>query len=182
MNIESKEIENIIVLIPNSEYIDASNIEAFRKAYDPLIEKSNDVILDLQATPIIVSGSEEPEADLLIFIIDDLAQKNQSADIDISMSLRPEESWIPVYIGGDQPHGDMELELPYSWDNEVFGENQPPSTSSDDALAYEWIGLSLDVDASIKEPGVYSWLRIGIRPSATAPVALDAVVVVDAVE
>ena len=72
--------------------------------------------------------------------------------------------------------------LTYSSDNEVFGEIQPPSTSSNDALVQGWIGFGLDVDASVTEPGLYGWLRIGIEHDAAEPVALDAVIVVNEAE
>jgi hypothetical protein len=144
-----------------------------------LIKPGREVILDLRSAPILVIGSEEPAADLLIYIIEG---NDGTAHIEISIAETPEGTWIPVFFRGDQPHGDMELELPYSSDNEVFGENQPPSTSSDDAFVQGWIGFGLDVDASVTEPGLYGWLRIGIEPDAAEPVALDAVIVVNEAE
>jgi hypothetical protein len=143
-----------------------------------MLQPGREIILDLGSTPILVTGSVEPAADLLIYIIQDLDQEDEIASLDVSVARNPDDPWIPVFVGGDQTHGDMELELPYSMDNQVFGQTQPPSTSSDDALNQEWISLALDVDTSVMEPGLYGWLRIGIKSEASEPVALDAVVVV----
>lgn len=141
-----------------------------------LIQPGREVTLDLGSAPILVTGSEEPAVDLIIYVIQ---ADDENAYFEISIAQALDDTWIPVFFREDHPQGDMELELPYISDNEVFGENQTPSTSSDDAFVQDWIGFGLDVDASITEPGLYGWLRIGIKPEAGEPVALDAVIVVN---
>jgi hypothetical protein len=147
-----------------------------------MLQPGREIILDLQNTPILVTGAVEPEADLLIYVIQDEDSMEMVAYLDVSLAQGQADPWIPVFIGGDQLHGDMELELPYSSDTEVIGDTQLPSTSSDDAFVQDWVGFALDVDTSVEEPGLYSWLRIGIKPEADGPVALDAVIVVTEAE
>lgn len=147
-----------------------------------LIEPGREIILDLRSAPILVTGSDELEADLLIYIIQDSDHGDNRDSLEVSLALRLEDVWIPVFSGGDQTHGDMEQELPYSDDSEVLGENENPITSSDDVFAQEWTGYAVDVDAWISEPGLYGWMRIGINPEASEAVTLDAVVVVDAIK
>jgi hypothetical protein len=147
-----------------------------------LLSPGKEIVLDLRDTPILVSGTDEPQAEVFIYILQDPDQKDGDDLLEISIAMQQTDAWIPVFTRGDQPHGDIMLKLPYSTNNEIRGENQTPFISSEDAFLQDGFGFGLDVDASVAEPGLYNWLRIGIINEADHAVALDAIVVVDDVE
>ncbi len=140
-----------------------------------MIQPGKQVVLDLREAPILVTGSIEPETDVVIYTLRPETEAGGHASYTLSLALRPEDAWVTVFNGEDQVHGDSGTELPYSIGSEA-GEVEAGQAAFASA---DLTATAVDVDASIRAPGLYGWLRIAINPEAEAPLALDAVVVTD---
>jgi hypothetical protein len=134
------------------------------------------VILDLRESPILVDGSTNPGADVLIVFIGSEQQRVFLNDLSIAFALKPEGEWFPLMQGGDQMHNDSEVEIPYS--NEIAAA-QGNEASSEDALVQQSWGIALDLDASITQAGLYGWMQIGLSERAEEPLNIDAIIVLE---
>ena len=142
------------------------------------IEPGQEILIDLRSTPILVSGSEEKDLDLLIFTVQAPNFGIAAETIVISLALKPNGLWTPVYVGGDQTHGDTDAEIPYSEQSEGAGASQESAASSGDAYPQQSSGFSIDVDASLKQPGLYGWMKLATISNASEPVVVDAILVI----
>lgn len=142
------------------------------------IEPGQEILIDLRSSPILVSGAEENKADFLLFTTTDSAGHNTISWIVISLSLKPDGLWTPVYVGGDQTHGDTVIEIPYSLQSEGGGGSQESAASSEDGLTQPANGLAIDVDAALSQPGLYGWMKLSTVSSASEAVVVDAIIVI----
>ena len=142
------------------------------------IGPGQEILIDLRSSPILVSGAEEREADFLLFITTETSAETVTAEFVISLSLKPDGLWTPVYVGGDQTHGDTTEELPYSIESERVGGSQDSAASSEDVSTQFTNGLAIDVDAALSQPGLYGWMKLSTISSASGPVVVDAIIVI----
>ncbi len=171
-----------VTTMPESELRIANDVEPDLTHPDGRalrLQPGRAVALDIRSGPILVSGGDEPQADLLIYFLDD-STWDETEYLEVDIALRPEDAWIPVFNGGDQTHGDSQLGMPYGDGNPGLGDPVSPGLS-DDALV-NTNGFAIDVDRGGLPTGLYGWLRIGIDPAAPGPIGVDAIVVVDSVQ
>jgi hypothetical protein len=143
-----------------------------------LIQPGQVVVLDLRSTPILVTGSGDTAADILLFLAQGSDRAGRLDSLQISLGRKPEDDWTVIYARGDQTHGDTRVEIPYSNEDGIAGNGQNPATSSEDESSQHWVGYALDVDAAIKEPGLYEWMQIVVMPDVRESVGIDAIKVI----
>ncbi|TFH37629.1 MAG: hypothetical protein E4G99_02065 [Anaerolineales bacterium] len=139
------------------------------------IDPGQEILLDLRSTPIWVTGLEEREADIMLITLDDSSATANAAGLEISLALKPDGPWRQVYTGGDQIHGDSAAEITYSIGSEGAGGGHETPASSADASARQWLGIAIDVDAFLSEPGMYGWMHLRVISNASEPVVVDAI-------
>jgi hypothetical protein len=178
---ESEAINSVEEITPTplriANYTKLDSIEPDGKAL--LIHPGEVVVLDLQETPILVTGFDDPEADILLFLDQRVGRTGRLDALQISLGRNPEGDWKVIYARGDQTHDDIALEMLYSIETEAAGDGQNPATSSTDESSQQWLGYALDVDAAIKESGLYGWMQIVVMPDIREPVGIDAVKVIE---